>query len=137
MTNTPRWLYIFPGLKGKDPTETDPSGHGTCVLSKAAGATYGVAKSASVVIVKCPGDSVVACGEKLANVAIFEGFNIIADDIAARNSGRAILNLSFVFMGKYISTSNSPLTIDVDSRYIRRRIHRIHRNIKNTSRKND
>jgi subtilisin family serine protease len=43
-----RWLY----LPGKPRIRGDYLGHGTCVASKVAGSTFGVAKSANIVVVR-------------------------------------------------------------------------------------
>jgi len=48
MEGSIRWLY----LPEEPQIESDDVGHGTCVTSKVVGSTFGVAKSASIVIVK-------------------------------------------------------------------------------------
>ncbi len=42
------WIYALDVL----PVDTDPDGHGTCIASKIAGRIYGVAKKASITLVK-------------------------------------------------------------------------------------
>ena len=48
MRGSIRWLF----LPGKPRVKGDSNGHGTCVASKVASPTFGVAKSANIVVVK-------------------------------------------------------------------------------------
>ena len=72
-------------------TETDEQDHGSCVVSKVAGRTYGVAKKVNVVIAKV--------GAKRTDTALV-GWYIyllqkVRDDILKNNlKGKAIVNLS-------------------------------------------
>jgi len=71
-----RWLY----LPDEPQIEGDENGHGTCVASKVASPTFGVAKSANIVVVKVPpiNDSV--------NVSRYiAALGVIARDIASKN----------------------------------------------------
>ena len=80
-----RWLY----LPGEPQIEGDINGHGTCVISKIATPTLGVAKSANIVVVKI--EPMGGMGTlRLSNY--FDAFSIVAEDIASRNlQGRAVL----------------------------------------------
>jgi len=48
MRGSIRWLYP----SGEPQIESDDVGHGTCVASKVASPTFGVAKSANIVVVR-------------------------------------------------------------------------------------
>ena len=95
MLGKKRWLDIDEEYWKKDAvipnTETDEQDHGSCVLSKAAGITYGVAKKVDVVIAKV--------GVKQTDTAL-AGWYIyllgkVRRDILRRNlQGKAVVNLS-------------------------------------------
>ena len=52
MPGSKQWLFADPIDNRK--YDADLEGHGSCVLSKAAGAKWGVAKGANIVMVKLP-----------------------------------------------------------------------------------
>jgi len=71
-----RWLY----LPDEPQIEGDENGHGTCVASKVASPTFGVAKSANIVMVKLPPiNNSVNVSRYIAALAV------IARDIASKN----------------------------------------------------
>jgi len=60
------------------------SGHGTCVASKVAGTTFGVAKNVNIVVVKLDG--------VLSASRIIAAWGIIANDVASNNmQGKAVV----------------------------------------------
>jgi len=83
MQGNKRWLY----LPGEPHIESDEIGHGTCVASKVAGPTFGVAKSANIVVVKM---QPVAVDLHMSHVTAAWG--IVAGDIASMGlRGRAVV----------------------------------------------
>ena len=80
----PRNMTPFP--------KTDESGHGSCIVSKIAGPTFGVAKSANIVMVK-------AFHKTWAEVTpsrFLESFGRIFEDVRDRKMQRkAVVNISF------------------------------------------
>jgi len=75
-----RWL--FPSNIPRN--HVDEDGHGTCVASKVAGSTFGVAKRANLVIVKLPGSATLSHW--------IAGYAAVARDIALENlEGRAVV----------------------------------------------
>ena len=85
MQGSIRWL--FP--PGEPEIENDPSGHGTCAISKVASPTFGVAKSANIVVVKLsPIDNGIEGSRVLA------AWGAVARDIASTNMrGRAVVSI--------------------------------------------
>ena len=76
MQGSIRWLY----LPDEPQIEGDEIGHGTCVASKVASPTFGVAKSANIVMVKLPPiNNSVNVSRYIAALAV------IARDIASKN----------------------------------------------------
>lgn len=84
-----------------DPTQSDPdpSRHGTCVLSKAVGPDYGVAKKSDFVIVKFPlmldpatkKPYIIKPAAPLSGT--LEGYRLIIEHIKAnRKQGMAVVN---------------------------------------------
>lgn len=96
------WLYPCQGWAENDvftvdatPSDGDPLMHGTCVLSKAVGPTYGVAKKSDVVIVKLPilKDKSDPTATSLAGIV--EGYRRIVQHVIANNKqGMAVVNNS-------------------------------------------
>ena len=95
MLGKKRWLDIDEEYWKKHAvipnTETDEQDHGSCVLSKAAGITYGVAKKVDVVIAKV--------GVKQTDTALAGWYIYLLGkvrlDISKRNlKGKAVVNLS-------------------------------------------
>ena len=77
-----RWLY----LQGEPQIEDDEIGHGTCVISKVASRTFGVAKSANIVVVKAP-----PIDGKIAMSRVLETWGVVARDIASKNMQRKVV----------------------------------------------
>lgn len=93
-----RWLFPqqleIPGPIVQE--YTDPDGHGSCVLSKAAGARYGVAKRANTVVVKLPLD---ALGEESTSVlTLTNAFNMVTLDVILHKTFK---NVVIVSWGRY------------------------------------
>lgn len=93
------WLYVptswddYARPINNVPSDYDTSGHGTCVLSKAAGAKFGVAKNANIVIVKLP-QTLYDGG--IGDVSyLLDGLNIAAKDIVQKKLTRVVLNLAW------------------------------------------
>jgi len=83
MQGTIRWLY----LPDEPQIQSDEIGHGTCVASKVASPTYGVAKSANIVVVK-----VQPIGDWLTVSRIIAAWGVVARDIASRSmQGEAVI----------------------------------------------
>jgi len=82
MRGSIHWLYLpdEPQIAGDD------IGHGTCVASKVASPTFGVAKSANIAIVKIyPIDGKIHVSRYIA------AWGVIAGDIASKNlRGKAV-----------------------------------------------
>jgi len=76
------WFYAPEARETRSDDSTDskgnPSGHGSCVASKAAGAIYGVSKNSKLVIVK----------SSLLQGDIVYSFSKVLDDIIDRNRQR-------------------------------------------------
>ena len=86
MQGSIRWLYPpdEPAIQG------DEIGHGTCVASKVTGPTFGVAKSANLVVVK-----LTPRGGMIHGSRYVAALGIIAGDIASKNlQGRAVINVA-------------------------------------------
>jgi hypothetical protein len=81
-----RWLY----LPGEPRIRGDDIGHGTCVTSKVAGSTFGVAKSANIVVVKAgPVNGRVPPSSAIA------AWGVVARDITSKGlQGRAVVTTS-------------------------------------------
>ena len=76
MQGSIRWLYL-----PDDPqTQGDNYGHGTCVASKVSSPSFGVAKSANIVIVK-----VYPRAGTVLTSRIIAAWGIVAKDIATTN----------------------------------------------------
>ena len=84
------WLYTrYTAFRGQDtPTEIPGIGsHHTCTASKAAGALYGSAKRATLVVVKIPDET---------EAAFAEVFQTIAHDIISKNrQHHSVINYSY------------------------------------------
>ncbi|KAI9756102.1 MAG: hypothetical protein M4579_003989 [Chaenotheca gracillima] len=109
--------FLFAGLKvnadfsetNLDPTKYDIDqsrtgfdNHGSCVSSKACGATFGVAKKSNLVVVKWPQELGVVAPKRrgLVESAMLDGLNKILTDVTSlpNNLGRpakAVVNFSF------------------------------------------
>lgn len=89
------WIFVPPeeGYHIMENEYNDISGHGTCMLSKAAGFLWGVAKSADVVIVKMP----VTLDNKTSTSlsVLIGGLSQIAEDIAARHLWNSIITIAW------------------------------------------
>ncbi|KAI9755579.1 MAG: hypothetical protein M4579_004227 [Chaenotheca gracillima] len=81
-----RWLFVPPAAR----KYSDEFNHGTCTLSKAAGSIYGVAKMATVVIVKLEWQPQLLGSA----IDILTGLNMIANDIHPSSRFKAVVNLS-------------------------------------------
>jgi len=78
-----RWLY----LPDEPHIESDAIGHGTCATSKVIGPTFGVAKSANIVVMK-----VYPTGGNLQPSHLIAAWGIVASDIASNGlRGRAVV----------------------------------------------
>lgn len=92
MPGMKRWIFVpnvDPALSNTFKTDVQ-YGHGTCVLSKAAGVHFGVAKNADVVIVKLPAMAVVP------RISYhLDAINRVAEDLVKNQVKKAVLNLSF------------------------------------------
>lgn len=78
--------------------KTDPTGHGTCMASKAAGSNYGIAKNANLVFVKHPPsqDPSLAARDALEFDSFLTGLTMILDDVIKyKLQGKAVVNFSF------------------------------------------
>ena len=86
MQGSIRWLY----LPNEPQVASDEIGHGTCVASKVASPTFGVAKSANIVLVKIyPIDGEVHVSRYIA------AWGVIAGDIVSENlRGKAVVSTS-------------------------------------------
>ena len=74
-----RWLY----LPGEPEIKRDDFGHGSCVTSKVTGPTFGVAKSANIVVVKIyPIDDTITVSRAIAV------WGVAARDIVSKNMQR-------------------------------------------------
>jgi hypothetical protein len=91
MQGSIRWLYLpnEPHIPG------DEFGHGTCVVSKVAGTTFGVAKNANIVVVKLPP----ALDGSVSASRVITAWGIIANDIASNNMQRKAVVCN-TFMGE-------------------------------------
>jgi hypothetical protein len=80
-----RWLF----LPDEPEIESDEIGHGTCSISKIVGRAFGVAKSASIVVVKLgPIDG------RILGSRVSTAWGIIARDIASTNmQGKAVVTI--------------------------------------------
>ncbi|TKW55331.1 Subtilisin-like protease 3 [Colletotrichum tanaceti] len=84
MKGDTRFIYT----PDSDETETDESGHGTCVASKATGRFFGTAKNANLVMVKVPTNTT-----KVSS--LFAALVEIGSDVHNRKiEGKAVVNLS-------------------------------------------
>jgi hypothetical protein len=85
MQGSIRWLFPQdePEVRGDD------SGHGTCSASKVAGPTFGVAKSANIVVVKLsPTEG------RLPGSRVLAAWAAVAQDVASTNmQGRAVASI--------------------------------------------
>ena len=88
MQGTIRWLY----LPDEPRVKRDDFGHGSCVASKVTGPTFGVAKSANIVVVRIhPIDDTVTVSRVIATWAV------VARDIIRKNmQRRAVVTTSVV-----------------------------------------
>jgi len=78
-----RWLY----LQDEPHIEGDENGHGTCVTSKIVGPTFGVAKSANVVVVK-----LAPIAGQVHVSRVIAAWGAVAGDVASENlRGRAVV----------------------------------------------
>jgi hypothetical protein len=93
MPGSKRWLY--PGFGSTpDHDQDDKQGHGTCVLSKAAGPQYGVAKNVDVVVVKIQADR--SNGFSIQSSSFMDALLEIRTDISDNKlQGKAVINFSF------------------------------------------
>ena len=79
-----RWLYI----PGRAHIEGDDNGHGTCVASKVASPTFGVAKSANIVVVR-----VDLVDGKVQMSSVIAAWGVVARDIALSGmQGKAVIS---------------------------------------------
>lgn len=93
MPGIKRWVFVAnanPNRHNTLETDVDIHGHGTCVLSKVAGPTFGVAKNANVVIVKIPWNYV-----DDPSSYYLDALSGVAEDVVKYQVKNAILNLSF------------------------------------------
>ena len=100
-----RWLYLpdEPQIQG------DGVGHGTCVASKVAGTTFGVAKNANIVVVKIsPVDGVLSASRVIA------AWGVIAKDVASNNMQRkaVVCNTMGGEESSWLSLENPKLTFE-------------------------
>ena len=78
-----RWLY----LPGEPHIEGDENGHGTCVTSKIVGPTFGVAKSANIVVVR-----LAQIAGRINVSRVIAAWGAVAGDVASENlQGRAVV----------------------------------------------
>ena len=83
MPGEKRWIFV----NQTDDLELDPTGHGTCVLSKAAGSYFGVARNANIVLVKIP--------EPTLRSDVWAAMAEVSNDISHRRlQGKAVINFS-------------------------------------------
>lgn len=96
-----RWLWPPPKKQRfwrkhspQPQTESDSTGHGSCVTSKVSGFLYGIAKLSSIVVGKIqhiPGTT-----GGFAASSILENLSFVAQDVKDKKlQGKAVLNLSF------------------------------------------
>ena len=79
MQGSIRWLH----LPGQPHIEGDTNGHGTCVASKVVGPTFGVAKSANIVVVRVdPVNGRIPMSRAIA------AWGVVARDITLRDMQR-------------------------------------------------
>lgn len=82
------WI-IFPGQLS---AQRDTNGHGSCVLSKVNGPTYGVAKKSNVVIAKVSG---VPADDSVTVTNLLKGYRNVLNDILNKGrKGKAVVNVS-------------------------------------------
>jgi len=73
------------------PSDDDRVGHGTCVLSKATGVRFGIAKKADVKLVRFLGHTAAGSGQ----FGLLEAFARVRQDVLDNTlQGKAIINLS-------------------------------------------
>jgi len=86
MLGSIHWLFI----PGQPQIRGDDIGHGTCVTSKVASPTFGVAKSANIVVVRIdPVDGMIPMSHAIAAWAV------VARDIASEDmQRRSVVSLS-------------------------------------------
>lgn len=94
MATPGRWLWpkktFWTTITGGRGSDTDWLGHGSCVAAKVAGPTYGVAKKASVVMVKAGILSLVFSSYLLKATAL------IIEDVKSKGlQGKAVVNVSW------------------------------------------
>jgi cerevisin len=83
MRGSLRWLY----LPGKPHIRGDNIGHGSCVASKVAGPTFGVAKSANIVMVR-----VDPVNDRVRPSSAIAAWGVVARDITLNGmQGRAVV----------------------------------------------
>jgi len=83
MQGSIRWLY----LPNEPEIENDEVGHGTCVASKVSGPTFGVAKSANIVLVK-----IYPIAGSIHVSRYIAAWGLIARDITSKNlQGKAVV----------------------------------------------
>jgi cerevisin len=81
-----RWLY----LPGQPHIEGDNKGHGTCVASKVASPTYGVAKSANIVVVRQD-----LLDGKVTPSSTIAAWGVVARDITLNGlQGKAVISVA-------------------------------------------
>ncbi|KAI9756789.1 MAG: hypothetical protein M4579_003706 [Chaenotheca gracillima] len=95
MRGTQRWLYVrgIPGADYLPNARTDSTGHGSCVLSKAAGGKWGVAKRADVVIVRFPQHRNGRTPLHISN--LLSALNLILDDVIKTKRKKNVVVISW------------------------------------------
>lgn len=94
MVGNIRWLFpANPNIPGAWPnTESDETGHGTCILSKIAGPRYGVAKKVDVAIVKTFSGEF---DKEMQDFEVISVWSAVKQDIENNNlQGKAVVNYS-------------------------------------------
>ncbi|KAI9752350.1 MAG: hypothetical protein M4579_005658 [Chaenotheca gracillima] len=106
MPGRQRWIYApgVPGDKLKGRSTSDPQGHGSCVLSKAMGAKYGIAKRADAVIIRF---SQRENGQASLSAAVLMAMlNEVITDVVDQGTTKNVLVVSFYLDEMQLTAGN-------------------------------
>ena len=103
---TENWWNLFLNSAFNQPygAQSDPANHGCCVISKVAGVFYGVAKRATIVVVKAITSSRPGFEKLILRMSILKSLSLVQEDVERlaksqnpqdRVNGKAVLNMSF------------------------------------------
>ncbi|KAI9753503.1 MAG: hypothetical protein M4579_005135 [Chaenotheca gracillima] len=92
-----RSLWAYVGADEYGEVISDPFGLGTCMLSKAVGNEFGVAKRTDVVVVKLRGTP----NDNISIEDFFFALNLVATDMASKNIKSPVVTTGFIFVGVF------------------------------------